>query len=176
MTFRTLLPPNATQGELAQEKVIAHIGDQPIDIRTVKNPDLCPLKLLPWLAWEYGVRFWDDNWSEEEKRDVIKSAPKVNKTRGTPGAVKRALSATGHCIDVIEWFMDSPHAEPYTFRIVVNGNISADEMLNVIEQIDDAKNARSLLGEITINPQEVTGEFFVGGTITGTITTYMGQI
>lgn len=155
---------------------MAHIGDQPIDIRDVKNPDRCPVELLPWLAWEFGVRFWDDRWSEEEKREVIKSAPKVNKTRGTPGAVKRALAATGLCIDLVEWFSDTPRAAPYTFRLVVNGNISTDEMLNVIEQVDDAKNARSLLGEITINPQEVSGEFFVGGAITGTVTTYMGQM
>jgi phage tail P2-like protein len=176
MAYRTLLPPNATQGELAQERVHAHVQDEPIDVRTVKNPDLCPVELLPWLAWEFGVRFWDDDWSEDDKREVIKSAPKVNKTRGTVGAVKRALAATGINIDVIEWFRDVPPAPPYTFRLRINNDVSDEEMLNILEQVEDAKNERSQLSEIKIKPPRIEGEFFVGGAITGTVAVYMGQI
>lgn len=176
MTFISLLPRNATQGELAQEQVHAHIGDVPLDIRIIKNPDQCPVDVLPWLAWEFGVQFWDDRWSEAEKREVIKTAPQVNKTRGTPGAVRRALEATGHDIDVIEWFSDTPPALAYTFRIVVNGTIGTEDMKNVAAQIEDAKNARSLMSEVTITPPPVSGTFFMGGAIYATVTTYMGEL
>lgn len=176
MTFFSLLPPNATQGELAQEQVMAHVGDMPIDIRIVKNPDLCPVELLPWLAWEFGVTHWLDAWSEEQKRSTIKSATQVNKGRGTSGAVRQALSATGFSIDVIEWFNETPPAEAYSFRIIVNNAVSDGDLVDITRQINDAKNARSWLAAININPPEIHGGYYMGGAITGTITTYIEMI
>jgi phage tail P2-like protein len=162
--YRTLLPPNPTQGEQALEQVMGHASDQPIDIRTVKSADDCPLELLPWLAWEYAVTYWDENWTEAQKRSVIKSAPKVNKTRGTAGAVKHALEAVGRSIDVVEWFNDSPAGEPYTFRILVNGYaVTADELKLIAQQVADAKNARSYMSDIQIGQQSVAGNVYCGG-------------
>lgn len=164
--YQTLLPLNATQGEQALEQVMGHISDLPIDIRTVKNPDLCPLELLPWLAWEYAITYWDENWTEAQKRSVIKNAPAVNKTRGTPGAVKQALAAIDRQIDLIEWFNDSPQGDPYTFRAVVHGeSVTSDELRRIVSQICDAKNARSWLGGIRVGPQQARGQFFIGGGI-----------
>ncbi|AYN30009.1 phage tail protein I [Buttiauxella sp. 3AFRM03] len=174
MTFKSLLPPNATPGELAQEQVMAHVGESPIDIRTVKNPDLSPVIVLPWLAWESGVTFWDDAWMESQKRGAIKNSPKVNKTRGTPGAVREALLATGYSVDVIEWFNDTPPAAPYTFRATINGLASEAALLTITNQINDAKNARSLLSQIDMKSPDIRGEFFMGGIITGTITATIG--
>lgn len=164
MTFQTLLPPNATTGELALEQVMAHVGDQPVDIRTVKNPDLCPLELLPWLAWEYAVTYWDASWTEEQKRSVIKNAAAVNKFRGTPGGVKQALAAIARTIDLVEWFNDDPVADPYTFRVIVYGNgITEEELQKIASQVRDAKNARSYLSDIRISEQSVAGSFYMGG-------------
>lgn len=164
MSYRTLLPPNSTADERALEQVMGHISDLPIDIRTVKNPDLCPVELLPWLAWEYGITYWDENWTEAQKRSVIKNAPRVNKTRGTVGAVKYALQAVGRAIDVVEWFNDSPAGEPYTFRVVVNGYAVTPEELQLIAlQVADAKNARSWMSDIRIGQQSVAGNIYVGG-------------
>lgn len=174
MTFRSLLPPNPTQGELAQEQVHSHVGNMPIDIRTVKNADLCPVELLPHLAWEYGVTFWEDMWSEAQKRDVIKSAPRVNKARGTIGAVKEAISATGYSVDIVEWFNDTPQAAPYTFKLIVNNIVSDAAMEDIALQVKDAKNARSGLSSVTIKPAEVQGEFYMGGAIHGRITASIG--
>lgn len=162
--YRTLLPPNATQTEQAIEQVMGHMSDQPIDIRIVKNPDLCPAELLPWLAWEYAITYWDTNWTEAQQRSVIKNAPKVNKTRGTVGAVKHALQAVGRSIDVVEWFRDSPVGEPYTFRVLVNGYaVTADELKLITQQVADAKNARSWMSDIQIGEQSVAGTIYCGG-------------
>lgn len=166
MTYKTLLPPNATTGELSLEQVMGHISDLPIDIRTVKNPDLCPVELLPWLAWEYAVSFWDENWTEQQKRDVIKNAAAVNKKRGTPGAVRQALAAIDRMIDLVEWFNDEPVADPYTFRVIVHGNsITEDELQKVANQVIDAKNARSFLSDIRIGAQTVAGNIYIGGSL-----------
>ncbi|ECG8590754.1 phage tail protein I [Salmonella enterica subsp. salamae] len=164
MTFQTLLPANATDGERALEEVISHVGDEPIDIRTVKNPDTCPSELLPWLAWEYAVTYWDEEWNEEQQRSAIRNAAAVNKSRGTPGAVKQALAAIDQTIDIIEWFNDFPEAAPYTFRAVVHGNsITEDELQKISSQITDTKNARSYLTGIQIANQVVSGAFYSGG-------------
>lgn len=164
MTFQTLLPVNATDGERALEEVMSHVGDELIDIRTVKNPDTCPLELLPWLAWECAVTYWDENWTEAQQRSVIRNAAAVNKSRGTLGAVKQALAAVDRTVDIIEWFNDTPIAAAYTFRAVVYGNsITDDELQKIVSQITDAKNARSFLTGIQIANQMVSGAFYTGG-------------
>lgn len=167
--FKTLLPPNSTEQEESLEIVMSHVGDQPIDIRTVKNPDLCPVELLPWLAWEYAVSYWDDSWSEDQKRSVIENAASVNKHRGTTGAVKQALASIGIPIDLIEWFSEKPLAAAYTFRVVVHANnIDEATITRIIEQINDAKNARSLLSSIDVNPQKIAGTLYISGAVVTT--------
>lgn len=164
MDVRSLLPPNATTAERAMEQVMAHEGDLPLDIRTIKNPDTCPTVLLPWLAWEYAITWWDESWTEKQKRSVIKSAAGVNKRRGTVSAVKRALAAVNYPCDVIEWFNDTPQADPYTFRVEIHGNSIMEETLaRLTSQVNDAKNARSLLSGITIAEQVITGTAWAAG-------------
>ncbi|RYM55409.1 Bacteriophage P2-related tail formation protein [Serratia quinivorans] len=164
MTYRSLLPPNASQQARALEGAMRHVGDVLFDVRDVKNPDACPAALLPWLAWEFGVTWWDDAWTAQQKRDVIKSAAAVNKKRGTPGAVKQALASVDRLIDVIEWFRDTPQGEPYTFRAVVHGNsVSTDELQKIFSHISDAKNARSFLRDIRVTPEKVYGKCYIGG-------------
>ncbi|NEG58183.1 phage tail protein I [Pantoea agglomerans] len=164
MRVKTLLPPNATAAERALEQVMAHVGDLPLDIRTVKNPDTCPAVLLPWLAWEYAITWWDESWTEAQKRSVIKSAAGVNKRRGTGGAVRRALAALDYPCEVIEWFRDTPKAAPYTFRVKIHGNNIPEETLaRLAFRVNDAKNARSLLSGITVASQVVNGTVWTGG-------------
>ncbi|MCV5838673.1 phage tail protein I, partial [Escherichia coli] len=78
------------------------------DIRIIKNPDLCPANLLPWLAWEYAVTYWNPDWSEQQKREIIKAAAWQNKHRGTRGAVERALLTVGFESKMREWFEATP--------------------------------------------------------------------
>jgi len=89
----SVLPPNATAVELAIERASAQVlARLPVNlILWVKNPDLCPVALLPWLAWEYQVDTWNSDWSEQQRRDAIKRAVYVHRHRGTIAAVRRAL-------------------------------------------------------------------------------------
>lgn len=146
---------------------MSHAGDLPGDIRIIKNPDTCPESLLPWLAWEYAVTYWNPDWSEAQKRAIVKAAAWQNKHRGTRGAVNRALLTVGFESQLQEWFESSPMDDPYTFKIkiyLIKGmGLDLDLFNTFIAQIFDAKNCRSLLKEINFE-SELDGEFFIGGT------------
>lgn len=166
MTSQNILPPNSVSAERALEAVLSHVGDLPGDIRIIKNPDTCPVSLLPWLAWEYAVTYWNPDWSEAQKRAVIKAAAWQNKHRGTRGAVNRALLTVGFESKLLEWFESSPVDDPYTFKIKIylikNMGLDLDLFNTFIAQIFDAKNCRSLLKEINFET-ELDGEFFIAG-------------
>ncbi|MDN8599013.1 phage tail protein I [Citrobacter sp. S2-9] len=163
----SLLPPNSTAGERALESVLSCVGELPGDLRILKNPDLCPADLLPWLAWEYAVTYWQSDWDEGQKRAVIRAAAWQNKHRGTRGAVERALSTVGYESQLREWFEQSPQDDPYTFIIKImliqDMGLDSDLLNTFIAQIFDAKNCRSLLKEINFET-ELDGEYFIAGT------------
>lgn len=92
----SLLPPNTTILERCLEQVFARIGAVPTPTRDLWNPDTCPVALLPWLAWAWAVDVWDGDWPEATKRAVIKASIAVHKHKGTPYAVKMALSVAGY--------------------------------------------------------------------------------
>ncbi|AIR03400.1 tail protein [Cedecea neteri] len=173
MPYNSLLPPNALPAERALEAANnSLVLAVPLTIRDVKNPDTCPLHLLPWLAWEYAVDFWDPAWTEAQKRQVVKDAAYVHQHRGTAGAVRRALGAVGYPTKVVEWFEDAPRAEPYTFRVEVYSTegINAALYEQIRRQVNKAKNLRSFLASIDIIGEVGSdGEFYVGGASTAFI-------
>ena len=118
----SVLPPNATAVELAIERASAQVlARLPVNlIRWVRNPDLCPVALLPWLAWEYQVDTWNSDWTEQQRRDAIKRAAYVHRHRGTIAAVRRALVDSPFGVEIVEWFNQAPMGEPYTFRLHID--------------------------------------------------------
>ena len=93
----SILPPNATAVERAIDRASAAALERlPVYlIRWVKDPDSCPLALLPWLAWEYQVDTWNINWSEQKKRDAIKRAHYIHRHRGTVAEQHQANTLFG---------------------------------------------------------------------------------
>ncbi|WP_368286765.1 phage tail protein I [Klebsiella variicola] len=120
----SILPPNATAVERAIDRAsAAALARIPVYlIRWVKDPDSCPLALLPWLAWEYQVDTWNIDWSEQKKRDAIKRAHYIHRHRGTVAAVRHALVDSPFGTDIVEWFNQNPKGDPYTFRLNVHQN------------------------------------------------------
>ena len=116
----TLLPPNATPVELAIEQAAAQ-RLAAIDVSAVgelQNPDTCPVALLPWLAWSYGVDPWRSDWPEATKRAAIKAAPGVKRRAGTVGSLKAAVRAVGPTIGVVEWFQPGGSGRPFTADVI----------------------------------------------------------
>lgn len=96
MSNATLLPPNATQQEIALDLSTSRVGDVSVPIRDLWNPDDCPLSLLPWLAWAFGVDEWDAGWSEESKRNVIRNAVAIQRRKGSVWSIKQVIAAAGY--------------------------------------------------------------------------------
>lgn len=165
--FRSLLPPSALHAERALEQastenILTIDADM---IRKVKNPDTCPSHLLPWLAWEFAVDFWDYDWSEEQKRQVLRDAAYVHRHRGTAGAIRRSLSVLPVKTSLVEWWQENPRAAPYTFRIELYteaGGVSASLYSQVRALVARAKNLRSHLNSIDVLPETESGDIFIG--------------
>lgn len=171
--FKSLLPLNAKAEERALEQAN---GEQilalPVPIRDVKDPATCPAHLLPWLAWEYAVDYWNPEWDEAQKRQVIADAAYVHQHRGTAGAVRRSLSAVGLPTTVVEWWQDQPRQDPYTFRIEVYSTQGVTEALyaQIRNLTDRAKNLRSYLSKIDVITDVGTdGLFYISGAVTAHI-------
>ena len=143
-----LLPYNATDQERALEETTARISDVSVIVREVWNPDTCPSSVLPWLAWAFSVDDWDTNWTDEQKRQVIKQSIYSQRIKGTIGAVTRQLAALGYQIQILEWFQQSPQGAPYTFDVYITANqnpLTPNDFNKVLEVINTNKNLRSHL-------------------------------
>ena len=148
-----LLPPNATPTERALSEAMDRVGDVPVIVKQVWNPDTAPVNILPWLAWAFSVDSWDSDWTEQQKRNAIKSAVASQRIKGTIGAVKKQLSALGVEVEIHEWFNQIPQGDPYTFKLIVRVDqlpATLESMRKIIEIVNTNKNLRSHIGEITI--------------------------
>lgn len=137
-----LLPPNAGQLLRHAAVVCADAEAVPVPIRSLWNPDTCPVALLPYLAWARSVDRWDPAWSESTKRRVIKASWRIHKRKGTIGAIRRAVEPLGYLIEVREWWEESPPAARGTFKLrvgVLETGITEAMYPELIRIIDDTK-------------------------------------
>ncbi len=147
--MRDLLPPNSSKLEMA----LADIAWQSINIdfplRDLHDPDKCPESVLPFLAWQRSVDIWNDKWPVALKRQVVKSAIKIHKHKGTIGALKNALKAIDMDIKILEWF--EYDGRPFTFHADINlvdRAIDKNEIKTIAATIKMAKNTRSHLDQL----------------------------
>ncbi|WP_276514940.1 phage tail protein I [Aeromonas salmonicida] len=140
----TLLPPCTTKLERHMTTVAAAAVEIPIPCRDLWSPATCPSAALPYQAWAFSVDDWDDAWSEQQKRGAMAASYQVHATKGTPGAVRRALDAIGYRAVIKQWF--DYGGAPYTFKVRVNvppEGIVAGNTAAITRRIDAAKNLRS---------------------------------
>ncbi|OVZ89870.1 phage tail protein I [Yersinia frederiksenii] len=162
MSDNRLLPVGSSVLEVATAKAAAEITRVPVPLRTLWDPQRCPVALLPYLAWALSVDRWDFNWSEATKRHVIASSFFIHQHKGTISALRRAVKPLGYLIEVKEWWQ--LNEEPGTFRLVIGVLDSGitDEMYQVLELlINDAKPASRHLIGLNISLSS-TGNLFVG--------------
>lgn len=144
---QSLLSPNATK----LLKDLEAVSSKSIDLQTlnrfVNNPNLAPANILPWLAWSLSVDDWDENWSIDVRRSVIKASVEVHRQKGTIGALKKALAAFNYQnIKIEEWFNYS--GDPYHFKVSLEiVDVGFDfSIIGEIERIvKNTKNVRSYL-------------------------------
>jgi phage tail P2-like protein len=146
--MRSLLPLNSTPLERGIEATFAETTLIPL--RTLYNPDTCPVHLLPHLAWAWSVDRWDPAWPEPVKRAAIKASFYIHKHKGTIGALRRVVEPLGYLIEVLEWWQTKPEGVPGTFALkvgVLDTGITEEMYLELERLIDDAKPvSRQLTG------------------------------
>ncbi|WP_151883673.1 phage tail protein I [Pseudomonas putida] len=138
----SLLPGNATDLERQAAEALAKIGRVPVPIRVLINPDLCPVALLPFLAWAFSVDRWDSRWPEAAKRASIRSSFFIHSRKGTIGALRRVVEPLGYLIEVVEWFQTEPNGVRGTFALKVgvsDAGISEETYQELTWLIDDAR-------------------------------------
>lgn len=118
-TVKTLLPSGTTQLENIAAKCLQDAVKNRIDFKNLINPHKCPVNLLPYLAWALSVDYWEDYWSEQQKRQAIMASFKEHQRKGTIGAIKRIVESLGYNLKIKEWFDDKQQRQAGTFRVFV---------------------------------------------------------
>ena len=104
MTTDALLPNNATALERDMSLSLDRNKELPVNIHDIHNIENCPDSFLPWMAWAFSVDHWSPDFTREQKVKAIRDSFEIHRTKGTLGAVKRALDNLGIRFDVEEWF------------------------------------------------------------------------
>ncbi len=142
--WQSLLPANSKPLEHALASLSAKFEPIPVPFANIWDVDKCPDNVLPFLAYAWSVDEWNDNWSAETQREVIRQSIWVHQRKGTLGAVKRALEAMGYDSDVIEWWQKTPRGRPGTFSIEVHPTKKIiTDSLNQIRAVIDAVKRKS---------------------------------
>jgi len=136
--------------------------------------DIAPSELLVWLARQYnvmGVKGWKFVTTDEERRDLIKSAIELQRFKGTPWSVKEALRRIGYpdvtieenLTDLVQVYNGTIlHDGAWTyggdfhwaiFRVIINteDEITEAQWADIIAVINEYKPTRSKLLSIVIN-------------------------
>ena len=149
MANKTLLPPTATKLEKSLSQAIA--CEPPIPLRSLWDPQTCPYELLPYLAWQYSVDRWDEEWSEQIKRKVIAEAFEIHKLKGTKEAIRRAVEPFGFLIKISEWWQNNQTPGSFTLEIGVSDTGITEEYYNELSRIiDDVKPVSRQLSNLAI--------------------------
>ncbi|WP_294257203.1 phage tail protein I [uncultured Sphingomonas sp.] len=117
--IRSLLPPNVTALERAIEAATARVGDLPVPLRDLINPDTCPLPLLPFLAWAVSIDAWSSDWPEAVKRTRVRRAIEIQRHKGTASSVRAVVESFGGAVALREWWQLDPPGPPHTFTLAV---------------------------------------------------------
>ncbi len=116
-------------------------------VRCATNYDYMPEWRLDELAWETNCLF-DYDAPIEVKRQWIKSAYPMYRLYGTPAAIYQYIGRYFDNVDVEEWWEYG--AEPYHFRLTVEGAWTAKNKDWIRKAVSVTKNARSVLDSLRI--------------------------
>jgi len=153
MSKVTLLPP--TETDTLKSLDVAYRSMIPAHTKSIDlNPMTCDAKLLPYLAQCVQVLYWDDLWSESEKRRFVRDAREVHRHIGTPYALAKMFESLGIRATLKEWYEYG--AEPYHFSVDLSleqKEIYPELVANLRKYITVYKNVRTVLDKLTLSYQ-----------------------
>lgn len=150
MTFKSLLPPNAHVIEKALEQALDR--REAITKASIVGTDFFKLRdpksylmgsdgrfseiadLLPYYAWSKNIPIWVDEWSVEQKINLILAWETVLSKAGTKWALQTAYEAIG--VDAV---IDDNLPEPFCFEVKIRQALTDKEKENVRKLTDILK-------------------------------------
>lgn len=109
----------------------AMLAAWPINVREVlrqSDPMVCDAVLLPWLAFDRGLRLWRDDWLEIKKRRYIRDAWIYLRLQGTPLGIEAYLNLAGG--RVIE-----EHLPPSLSFLIPDDGLTHQQVLDLMPQL-----------------------------------------
>ncbi|MCP3923322.1 MAG: phage tail protein I [Desulfobacterales bacterium] len=111
-------------------------------IEELENEDL-----LSHLAWAFKTPFWDEEFSIEKKRELVKQSIAWHKRRGTPSAVEDVITTVFGEGTLLEWWEYG--GDPYHFKISTESILKkTSDYQTLFEGVESVKNKRSVLEDI----------------------------
>jgi phage tail P2-like protein len=120
-------------------------------------------EVVDLLAWQYHVDFYDDELTLVNKRALVRQAIDWHRRKGTPSAVKDAVSTVFSNGVVTEWF--DYGGEPYYFRVTTDEIVSDTTAYSrLVKLINTVKNTRSWLDAIILH-RTWSGKLYFGSVL-----------
>lgn len=135
------------------ESAFSRVSNVEINIRSFNDPLKAPVEVLPWLAWERSVDVWNKDWTEAQKRQVIKTSLYNHSIKGTVESLDLALNSLGFPVIVQEWFNMVPTGKPYTFKLFIKtsqDSVTTTDYKELFKVVRAYKNLRSHLIDTTV--------------------------
>lgn len=166
----SLLPPGSSALERRAAEACAVGMDLNVPLRDLWNPEKCPVKFLPYLAWAFSVDRWDEDWPEAEKRKAVSDAFYIHRRKGTVSAIRRVIENMGYSMSILEWWQVADPRGTFRLTIDLNDIGITDEIVRELEHlIGDAKPvSRHISGINLITTSK--GMIYTGATC------YLGEI
>ncbi len=167
-----LLPKNSTKLEQALDIQTQRIDNLPVTFARLIDADNCTEAFLPWLAWSRRVEYWDGQWTESKKREVVKGARAFNAQRGTKSTLTQAMENLGIGHSLLAWHELYPKGTPYTFTVkITSGRVSVQQQQEIYTALNSVKSARD---QFSIDASVVTeSRIYVAGACRTGNTTYI---
>lgn len=146
------------------DQLFARFQDIDTDVLLVYLVDTIDSSALVHLADQFhimGYEGWLNTKTDDEKRALIKKAIELHRYKGTKYALINVLKSLNINGDIKEWFEYG--GDPYHFKIdIFLQNYAYNEKVfeNLKKMIEEYKNVRSVLEEISIESQfDTTGDW-----------------
>lgn len=149
--MNSLLPSGSSPLERRAAEACAGISDLNTPLRDLWNPDRCPVKFLPYLAWAFSVDRWDEKWTAAEKRKAVKDAFYIHRRKGTIAAIRRVIEAMGYSMSIAEWWHVADPRGTFRLTIDVNDVGITEEIVRELERlIGDARPVSRHIAQLSI--------------------------
>lgn len=125
-------------------------------IRFYEYLDEQPAEVLDLLAWQFHVDFYDYDYSNEVKRELIRQSITWHRRKGTPMAVEEMVSPIFPSAEIVEWW--DYGGTPYRFRVsgITDPLTGAADIRRLLTLINSAKNKRSWLDYVQFKRSTAT--------------------